>query len=320
MGMDYLEFASDLPLNGRISFSSAEESEEAMQEYGVDQQVRQTSKGRFLADCVLLETEETIISADRFAQACVAYYEPPPDSVSMLIFRSAGGQFLISGEGVGEDKLVVVPHGNGTDLVFPNLAGSEAIAIPKTRYTEITQVLFPSREQQEGVQIAKGDTQLLHGIRDSLIQILADAEPCDEEIANLVAQMIIWAGCSSAAERPEIIYRNQSKIDIAKQVQAYIEEHYQDEVRIEDLCRATGKEVRTMQRYFTRYFDCTITGYLKMVRLNAVHRALSSAHLDEQTVSSIAINNGFTHFGRFSVAYKQHFGESARETLRRRKN
>jgi transcriptional regulator GlxA family with amidase domain len=57
-----------------------------------------------------------------------------------------------------------------------------------------------------------------------------------------------------------------------------------------------------------------------MVRLNAVHRALSSAHLDEQTVSSIAINNGFTHFGRFSVAYKQHFGESARETLRRRKN
>jgi hypothetical protein len=34
MNMDYTEFVSGLPLNGRISFSSAEENEEVMQRNG----------------------------------------------------------------------------------------------------------------------------------------------------------------------------------------------------------------------------------------------------------------------------------------------
>lgn len=48
--MDYNEFTSDLPLNGRISFSSTEENEEVMQHYGINQQVRQLGKGGFRAD------------------------------------------------------------------------------------------------------------------------------------------------------------------------------------------------------------------------------------------------------------------------------
>lgn len=318
--MDYREFASDLPFNGRISFSSPEENEEVMQRHGINQQTRQLGKGCFRADCAILETEQAILTADRFEQACSVHLEPPPGTVIMLFFRCAGGQVLASGENVTNDRLLVLPDGYGTDLLSPNLAGSEAVVIPSSKYTELTQVLCPSWAQPDGVAIRTGDTRQLHRMRDSAIRMIAGAGSGDEEIANLVAQMIIWAGCSSAAERPEIIYRNQAKIDIAKQAQAYIEEHYHEIVGIEDLCRATGREVRTLQRCFRRYFDLTITDYLKMVRLNAAHRALSSAHPDEQTVSSIAINNGFTHFGRFSVAYKKHFGESARETLRRRNN
>ena len=125
MQMDYLDFAFDLPVNGRVYFSSAEESEEVMRRQDVNQQVRQTGKGQFHADCVLLETERATISADRFATACHAHYEPPPGMVTMLIFRCAGEKFLASGVDVADGKMVVVPDGYGTDLVFSNLAGSE---------------------------------------------------------------------------------------------------------------------------------------------------------------------------------------------------
>ena len=318
MNMDYTEFAADLPMNGVISFSSAEENEEVMQRYGINQHVRQLGKGSFRADCAMLETDQAMLTADRFNQACSVYIEPPPGTVALLVFRTAGEQFLASGENVANDKLVVLPDGHGVDLVSPNLAGTDAVVLPKSKYAELTQVLCPSFAQPEGTAIRKGDTQQLHRMRDTVSQIMVDVVgPSDEKIANLVAQMIIWAGYSSGAVRPEIICRKQAKIDIAKQVQAYIEEHYHTNVRIEDMCRATGKEVRTLQRCFRQYFDMTITDYLKVARLNSAFRVLSSAQPDEASVTSIALQNGFTHIGRFSVEYKKHFGESAKETLLR---
>lgn len=317
--MDYTEFAADLPMNGVISFSSAEENEEVMQRYGINQHVRQLGKGAFRADYATLETEQAMLTADRFNQACSVYLEPPPGTVALLVFRSAGEQLLASGENVANDKLVVLPDRHGVDLVTSNLAGSEAVVLPKSKYAELTQVLCPSCAQPKGVSIRKGDTQQLHRMRDAINQIMVGVvEPSDEKIASLVAQMIIWAGYSSGSERPEVICRKQAKIDIAKQVQAYLEENYHEIVRIEDLCRATEKEVRTLQRCFRQYFDITITEYLRMIRLNAAHRALSSVQPDEVSVTSIALQNGFTHIGRFSVEYKQHFGESASETLLRR--
>jgi AraC-like DNA-binding protein len=313
--MDYNEFASDLPLNGRVSFSSAEESEEVMQSNGVNQQLRQLSKGVFRADFASLETNQATLVADRFNQACLGYLEPPPDMVFLAVFSSAGGQFLVSGENVANDTLVVLPDGCGVDLAFPKLAGSEGFTLPKSRYIELMQVLCPSCAQSEGMNILEGDTRQLHSIRNALNRTMAGAGADDEEIANLVANMIVWAGYSSSDVRPEILYSKLSKSHIAKQVQAHIEEHFHESIFIEDLCRATGKEVRTLQRCFRQYFDVTITGYLKMVRLDAAHRALSSAHPEEETIASIALQNGFTHFGRFSVEYKNHFGVSARETL-----
>jgi AraC-like DNA-binding protein len=315
--MDYAEFASDLPLKGRISFSSAEENEEIMRQHGITQQVRQLGKGRFRADYAMLETSQAILTADRFSRACSVYLEPPPGTVALIIFRSARGKFLASGEDVANDKLVVLRDGHGTDLVSAQLAGSDAVVLPEPRYAEMMQALCPTCALPEGTAILKGDQRQLHRIRDTAIQTIVDARPKGEEVANLVASLLAWAGYSSSNGRPAITYRKQSKSHVAKQAQAYIEEHYHESVRIEDLCRATGKEVRTLQRCFREYFDITITDYLKMVRLNSARRALSRALPDEETVASVALQNGFTHFGRFSVEYKNRFGESASETLSR---
>jgi len=97
--------------------------------------------------------------------------------------------------------------------------------------------------------------------------------------------------------------------------QEFIEEHYREAVRIEDLCRVTGVAVRTLQRCFREYFDVTISEFLKTVRLNAAYRSLSASHTDHSTVAAIALQNGFTHLGRFSVEFRECFGESPSTTL-----
>jgi transcriptional regulator GlxA family with amidase domain len=101
-------------------------------------------------------------------------------------------------------------------------------------------------------------------------------------------------------------------------VQELLEEGCREAVHLEDLCRATGVGVRTLQRSFREYFDLTITEYLKAVRLDAAHRELSTAHPAVESVAAIASRHGITHLGRFSVKYRERFGESPRETLARR--
>lgn len=322
MDMNYAEFASDLPLHDRISFSSPEENEEIMRRYGINQQVRQLGKGGFRAECAMLETPHAILSADRFNQACSVYLEPPPGMVVFLMFRAAGRQLLASGEAVANDKLVLLPDGSGADIVSPELAGSDAVILPVSRYFELMEVLCPRCERPNALAVINGDTQQLQLIRDTLLKAMQGPffDENNEKIPNMVARMISWIGQSYAGLRPEVINKKQSRIHIAKEVQAYIEEHYQENVRIEDLCRATGKEVRTLQTCFRRYFDMTITDYLKVARLNSAFRVLSSAQPGEATVASVALQNGFTHLGRFSVEYRKHFGESASVTLLRRKS
>jgi transcriptional regulator GlxA family with amidase domain len=51
--------------------------------------------------------------------------------------------------------------------------------------------------------------------------------------------------------------------------------------------------------------------------LNRARTALLGANRNEGCVTEIATELGFTELGRFSVRYRQMFGESPSETLRR---
>ena len=44
-------------------------------------------------------------------------------------------------------------------------------------------------------------------------------------------------------------------------------------------------------------------------------RALMTADPQTHSVTQIALDTGFSHLGRFSVAYRAYFGEAPRETL-----
>ena len=60
--MDYMEFASDLPLHQTIMFSSAEENKETMKRWDVSQEIRQIGTGKFRSD--LVERQAKILATD----------------------------------------------------------------------------------------------------------------------------------------------------------------------------------------------------------------------------------------------------------------
>ena len=317
--MNYEEFASELPLDRTIVFSSAEENEETMQRLGVNQIVRQFGTGAFRSDLALCSTEHADFFSDRFSKAISIYLEPPAGTVGILIPMSASGHFLACGDEVANDKLLFQADGSGTDIVAPDLAGSEAIAISEARFSEMTETLCPTSKSVRYGQMAvvEGDTTQLHALRNGVLYLTAHPglEPSDEQVSNLLAAVVAWIGHSSSQWRPDGFSVNGAGMRVAKLAQEFIEENYREAIRIVDLCRVTGVGVRTLQRCFREYFGLTVTDYLKNVRLNEASRMLRAAHPSQISVASIALALGFTHLGRFSVEFAKRFGKSPRDTL-----
>lgn len=80
----------------------------------------------------------------------------------------------------------------------------------------------------------------------------------------------------------------------------------------EELARAAGVSLRTLQEGFRSRFGTTVTAYHRELRLERAHRMLSAA---EETVSDIATACGFLHFGRFARQYRLRYGVTPSATL-----
>jgi len=280
--------------------------------------MRQRGAGQFRSDLAVRCTEQAELFADRFNKGVSIYLEPPKGSVGILFPRTASGQFLTCGINVGNEKMVVIPDGTGVDIQIPDLSGSECIGIPQARFIAMTEVLCPTFIRPEGLGVFEGNTAQQRHLRKAVINMVSypELEPNDEQLSNLLAATIAWiADCTSQRRQSEGLHVNGARIRVAKLAQKYIEEHYYETIRMEDLCSVTGVGLRTLQRCFREYFDITISDYLKTVRLSAAHRELAVAHPSERTVANIALQSGFTHLGRFSVEFHERFGRTPKETL-----
>lgn len=139
-----------------------------------------------------------------------------------------------------------------------------------------------------------------------------------EAVSRLLAIFALCITDASPGLRAEPL-RNGRAADIARRARAFIDDKYQNKIRMEDLCNYTEVGVRTLQRCFASYFQIGVFEYIKVRRLNAMRRALAAADPSVDSVTHIASVNGLSHLGRLSVEYRAYFGESPHETLAVRK-
>ena len=104
---------------------------------------------------------------------------------------------------------------------------------------------------------------------------------------------------------------------IVKKAEDYVVTRAGDHVSLSDLCRATATSERALQNAFKEVMGLTPLAYLTRVRLHRVREALLEGTQGTTTVSAEALKWGFWHFGEFSRAYKECFGELPSDTLRR---
>ena len=87
-------------------------------------------------------------------------------------------------------------------------------------------------------------------------------------------------------------------------------------IRVQDLCQSLAVSRSKLERLFRSQIGVSPLKYITMRRLADVRRALKRCEPDSQCVAIVARRHGFRHLGRFSIAYRNQFGELPSETLR----
>ena len=103
---------------------------------------------------------------------------------------------------------------------------------------------------------------------------------------------------------------------VLRKARDYLEAHATQPLDLERLAREAGIGIRSLQLGFQRHFGMSISDALLDIRLTHLQARLMCA-APGQRVTDLAFDLGFTHLSRMANVYRQRYGETPSETLRR---
>ena len=103
---------------------------------------------------------------------------------------------------------------------------------------------------------------------------------------------------------------------LVRRAEEYMRAYLKETISIDDLLRICGCSRSMLFAAFRNARGYTPMEFLSEQRLQSAREKLLTGHL-EASVSSIALDCGFNHLGRFSQVYKRRFGERPSDTLRK---
>lgn len=180
-----------------------------------------------------------------------------------------------------------------------------------------------------GVEVLQADPERVRGLYDWGKRLTETAEQMPELFdqrrlelgvvrSELLEVLLATLGGADGFESGGRDRTLQAQSRIVRAAEAYALEHVADQLRVSDLCRACSVSERTLDYAFKKTMGLTPVAYLTRLRLHRVRQALLAATPGTTTVSIEALNWGFWHFGEFSRAYRECFGELPSVTLRRK--
>ena len=299
-----------------VRYHSMDEVNQVARATGWQGDYRQLSKGPVTSRWRSLHLGQASVVSHRVDARVYARVAPPQGTVAMAM-ASQPSAMLIEGAAFGKNQTLVTDA--EMDYVTADEIHALTLVVPRLVLEASGRTLFPrmsmNGELAREMKVPPSGWLALQGDFESLLRI---GSISSEELSVLLSRFLdMMAGETDSAPR-EASLGNRSTGRVARRARDYIEDHYGDTIRMEDLCRFAGVSLRTLQRSFAEYFQVSPLEYIKKRRLNAARLDLVADDSPLHTVTEIALDNGFTHLGRFSVNYRELFGESPSETLARR--
>jgi len=246
---------------------------------------------------------------------------PPLDWASVALMRGEGESSWY-GSPVSRGFLVCTPPGEAIDgWIGPGFECS-SIGVPASFWeqcrraaghegTALAAVVVPLPPDR----FAAMERGLLN-LRNSLRHI-ADRPPSlvALEVSEFVRDFMtqVWE-LAARAPVPRESIRNRARL--ARRAEDWLRSHHDVALGVSELPLAMGTSRREIEYAFRETFAMSPREFLEKIRLNAIRRELVRAKAEEsRQVTTIALDHGISHLGRFPSLYRRLFGELPSATL-----
>lgn len=217
-----------------------------------------------------------------------------------ILVLPPGAEFLLSGGGEQEWASVFLPH---------DVAGAIGLD-PDARSARVLG--------------ASGTGRCVASLVDRILTSATRAPAVLSERASLASLtddlVTVCASLRDEERRAEAPRRGRrAQVDLRSILPALerIGEGTDHAVTVQDLLDTTGLPERTLRAAFQRFVGVSPRRYLQIERLHRARGMLSDQERTPGTVTEVASTLGLWDFGRFAGRYRDLFGESPSQTLRR---
>ena len=130
------------------------------------------------------------------------------------------------------------------------------------------------------------------------------------EITALVADALLSGETRVDHRARQLQTRSMARIE------RFIDESRGSPAGLQEMCEATGLALRTLEAIARDRTGMSAQAYFRCRRLGFAREDLLAPG-PATSVTDVALHNGFAHFGRFAAYYREAYGETPSETLRR---
>ena len=300
------------------------ELEEALSAW--DHQYQQISPGTFYGR--FLHTQNDVLGVYRNRWERAIHYRGAPLGVVMFaVTLTQTSEARWMGQRVGVDDVCVQRCGAEAEYLSAPLWDSVVLTIPEVELArQIVDITHDDPEtllHTHGVvhltpQLATQVRQAALNYIDTAVRSVAkpDAPSPLPQMAKSTVELMARVLVSAQPQRHVKASVNRSR-QLIRKAEDFCGQHPDQPLRIGQLCRELGVSERTLRDTFNKLTDTSPLAFLKTQRLNQVYRELRDSDPGEVLVKQLAFASGFFHLGHFCRDYKQLFGESPSETIKR---
>jgi AraC-like DNA-binding protein len=137
-----------------------------------------------------------------------------------------------------------------------------------------------------------------------------------QSTARLLAATALTVFPNTVTAEADTQNRRDASTATVRRAVAFIDEHAEKDVSVNDIATAANVTTRAIQLAFRRQLDTTPLGYLRQVRLARAHAELLAANRSSESVTTVAYRWGFSSPSRFAAAYRRTYGVTPSDTLR----
>jgi len=293
---------------------------------GWDLEFARLDRGPFDGNLLQVVGEECGLSSWSLSCRHEQRLAPPHGLRSFGILTPRSPAIVLRNRQLGQNGIAVFPSGEESDAQAPpgwkafELSFSEDLleSVSQRMGLPILEDMLVQKDIARCNQTALVELKSwLQGVRQQFSAHLCNplSNSFMEQFAFEFPRRFLKTMASSSPNgfRPSLRQRDRA----IRKVKEFLAEFPDVPPTMADLSEVTQVSERTLEYAFQERYEMTPNTYLRFYRLNGVHKALKAADPTFTTVTKVATDWGFWHFGHFTSNYRKLFGQRPSDTLKK---